>query len=379
MSLKERQKGDSLIFVLLGLGILIHFIVLLRFFSYFVRWFPSPLYFIIPFLTLSPYIVLIRYFRRKSAKALEEEVKYINQEFELPLSFETMGFKLLKAPAAKLVPFRNLIRKNLLRAGIYRSHYIYLANMVFWTFVSFPIAFLIIKFFYDTMFVLLFNFPAQLSLFLSLLGAFITSMGVYGIMIIWPNYLAGRLKRDIEKNLVYITNFMSILASAGATTEEIFLALARVGEIYGIKPIAKAIVKSVQLLGKDIYTTLDEESKRNPSRHFSELIQGFISSVKSGGKPEEYLLTMSDKYIELRKRMLSKVINQLNMAAEIYVAGLVALPVIFTTMMSIMGLLGGEVIAGLSAETMLALMSYIFLPLTATAVIVYIDAVVSGA
>ncbi|GBC75684.1 hypothetical protein HRbin06_01004 [archaeon HR06] len=350
------MKLDNILIILVST---IHFLILLRLYSLL----PFPLSLII-FFSLIPYTFL---FKREKREENEE----------LPLTFETIGFKILKAPATKLVPFRDLIRKNLLRAGVSKSHYIYLANMVFWSIISFPISFFIIKILYDLFFVSLLGYPPNLTY--PIIGAIITSFGVYGISFLYPYYLAGKLKRNIDKNLVYITNFMSILASAGATTEEIFLSLARVGDIYGIKPIARSIVKSLQFLGKDIFTTLDEESKRSPSRYFSELIQGFLASVKAGGKPEDYLLTMSDKYIELRRRMLTRIIHQLNMAAEIYVAGLVALPIIFTTMMSIMGLLGGEVIAGLSADILLSLMSYIFLPLTATAVIIYIDMVVSGA
>lgn len=294
---------------------------------------------------------------------------------EEPSGLLTIGFKILGDFSVKLVPFRERLRKKIVGSAMRIPYQMYFAGIVFWTIVSVIISG-VVGYYISPFLKILFPYPIIMNYLWFWLPLIISPL-VFVTLFSYPFYVAGKLKREIEKNLVYITNYMTILSSAGAITEEIFASLEKVGEVYGIKPVAKRIISEVQLVGKDIFTVLDEESKRNPSRLFAELLQGFIATVRSGGNPEHYLVTMSEKYIEIRRRVISKVINQLNLAAEIYVAALVALPIILTTMLTIMGLLGGPVVAGLSAGQMLTLLTYIILPMTASAILIYIDAILS--
>lgn len=205
--------------------------------------------------------------------------------------------------------------------------------------------------------------------------AFLIAFIVY---LTYPKYVAGKVKRVLEKNLVYITNYMNILASAGATTEGIFTSFAMVRDVFGVKNSAMRIMRDIQILGKDVYTAMSEESRVTPSKEYGNLLEGLVMTVSTGGKSEDYLRIMSERYMELRRRMLTRIINQLNLLAEIYVAVLIALPIVVMTMMLMMGALGGPVIAGLGAAEIMQLMAYIFIPFAAIVVILIIDMTMAG-
>ena len=80
----------------------------------------------------------------------------------------------------------------------------------------------------------------------------------------------------------------------------------------------------------------------------------------------------------IRRRELSKLTIQLNLAAEAYVVLGIAFPVILTTLLSMMGIFGGEIMAGLSPLQIMALMTYLFFPMAALGVLLLIDGVTSS-
>jgi hypothetical protein len=71
-------------------------------------------------------------------------------------------------------------------------------------------------------------------------------------------------------------------------------------------------------------------------------------------------------------------IGQLDLVGEIFVDALVALPLIFLTMLSIMGFLAGTVIMGLSPPQIMALMTYALIPSIAVTVLIFIDSIMSS-
>ncbi len=92
-----------------------------------------------------------------------------------------------------------------------------------------------------------------------------TGAVVIMIFLYYPHQLAGSMRTALDKNIVYIINYMSILAGAGVTTENIFTSLAEKGEIYKVQNSAKAIVRDIEVLGKDIITAIDDEATNNSS------------------------------------------------------------------------------------------------------------------
>jgi flagellar protein FlaJ len=295
------------------------------------------------------------------------------------VSLHNLGYRLLGDGPARVFPLAKEIRENLLRSNIRINHVMYVSSMFFWSVLAFVLPIPIALSLFEYLLPLLgFTMPLLYSVVFSVLIS-LTSGGVcFAVFLFYPSYSASILKIRIEKNLVYIVNYMAILSSSGATPGQTFTSLASVGEVYGIRESARSVIKNVELLGEDIISAIDDESKKTPSKEYADFLQGYIATLRAGGDLQSYLMTMSEKLIDSRRRLLVRMIGQLDLIGEIFVAGLVALPIIMITIFSIMGFLGGTVLAGLSAPQLMALMAYVYVPFTAAAVLVLIDSIVSS-
>ena len=292
-------------------------------------------------------------------------------------SFHYLGYRLLGDFPSKHFLLSNFIRKSLDVAHFRLSHIIYISSMFFWAIISILLAAIV-------------SFPVTYVLtmqnILSLNGIWFVyplavTLGTGAIVLIsfiyYPHSRSNSIKTAINKNIVYIINYMSILAGAGVTTEDIFTSLAEKGEIYKVQDSAKSIVRDIELLGKDIISAIDEESRSTPSRTYSKLLLGLNGIARTGGNLQNYLKETAYRQMSVRRRELSKLTTQLNLAAEAYVVLGIAFPVILTTLLSMMGVFGGDIMAGLNPMQIMSLMTYVFFPLAAIGVMLLIDGMTS--
>lgn len=291
-------------------------------------------------------------------------------------TFHGFAYGILKERPAKLYPWSVSMREQLMKADMGVSYVVYISSMFFWTITAMVLT-LVVSI--SLISIILPMLGSEFSLITTIIievGSPIL-VGAITFVIFWyyPNYTASNQKIMIDKNIVYTTNFMSIVSGAGASTEEVFLSLAEVGEVYSIKKSARTIIRDIEFLGLDIMTSLDTESKRTPSHEFATLLQGYISTMETGGDIGSYLATMSEQFMESRKRLRGKMINQLGLAGEVFIAALVALPVIMITLLSIMGFFGGQAAGGLSPSQLMMLIVYVMVPILATFVLVLIDSI----
>jgi len=290
-----------------------------------------------------------------------------------------LAYRFLGGAPAKRFAFSKKVRENLLKSSIKINHVVYISSMFFWSIIASILTFPI-SYFMFTLFLPLFEITLStlFSIIFSLLASVMAGGVTFGVFMYFPHYRASNIKRRIEKDMVYTLNYMSILSSSGSTPEITFSSLARAGKIFGIDESAKSIMKSIELLGEDTVTALDHESKRTPSQDYADFLQGYIATTQTGGSRDAYLAVMAEKFMDSRKNKMAKMIEQLNLAGELFVAALVAFPIIMVSMLSIMGFFGGEVAGGLSAPQHMSLMTYGLIPVVAIGVLVFIDAIMSS-
>jgi flagellar protein FlaJ len=297
----------------------------------------------------------------------------------LSAGLHALGYRLLGDGPARVFPLTEKIRQNLPRSNIRINHVIYISSMFFWGLLAFIFSFLAAILLFEYSFPILgFTVPLLHSIIYSILVGLVGGGVCFAVYLFYPSYSASNLKIKIEKNLVYIANYMAILSSSGATPGQTFTSLASVGEVYGISDSARSVIKNVEFLGEDIISAIDDESQKTPSKEYADFLQGYIGTLRTGGNLQSYLMTMSEKFMDSRRRLLTKMIGQLDLVGEVFVDALVALPLIFLTMLSIMGFLGGTVLMGLSPPQIMALMIYALIPSIAVTVLIFIDSIMSS-
>ena len=305
-------------------------------------------------------------------KEAPESVRLKRQS--LPRSLFELGYRILGDRPVKIAQFQKFLNRNLARSGLRVDYAIYLSAAFLWS--------ILLAGFFAVMGVLVLSATSGIvpSSFLGGMLMGVISGGFTMLMFyIYPAYRASNANRQLSRNLVYIANYMNVLTSAGATVEEVFLSFIRSGSSYGIRESARSIIRDVELLGKDIFTAMEGEVKRTPSKQYAELLDGLVTTIRTGGDAKDYLNVMANKYAEERSRLLNKLISSLSLIAEFYVALIVALPVMVMTMLTIMGFIfSGSVIGGLSIFSLMQLVVYIVLPLVSVMVVVFLDVSMSS-
>ena len=286
-------------------------------------------------------------------------------------NLHSIGYRFLGDLPSRKLPLNDFFRKSLDRASLRMSHIVYISSMVFWTIAatiitglaSIPVAFFVLPMLH-----------ISLSKFTFMLGVpLLTGATVIVCFLYYPMYVADGIKAKLDKNMVYIINYMSVLAGAGIMTEDVFNSFAEDKDTYGIKSSARSIVRDIGLLGKDVITAIDDEAKRTPSKKYFKLLNGLLGITKSGGNLKSYLEETAKHEQEVRRRELVDVVNKLNMAAEIYITLGIAFPVILVVLLSLMGIFGGSVGGGLSPVQLMQLLTYAIFPVAAIGVILLID------
>lgn len=294
-------------------------------------------------------------------------------------AFFKIAYRFLQDKPLRFYPGQSKLRDDLLKGGISVGYTIYISAMFFWTLVitgaSLILSTLTITFILPLLNITLSNFMFIIVVIIvTLLSGVITLI----TFIYYPKYKASQRRIEIDKNLVYTANYMFILQSAGATPEQTILSLAKITDFFGVKSSTRAIIRDVELMGFDVLSALNQESKRVPSSKYADLLQGYIATLVTGGSLTGYLSAQSRQLLESRKRFLTQMIRQLDIIGEVFIAALVALPVILISMLAIMGGFGGDIGGGISPFQAMIMIVYVLIPFTGIFILLLVDGLMSG-
>lgn len=192
---------------------------------------------------------------------------------------------------------------------------------------------------------------------------------------IYPIYRADKLKRELEDELPFTTGYMAILTSAGVSPEKIFYSLSSLSVPLAVSKEANNVVRDVNLFGSDIISALEEASKHAPSERFREMLEGYISTIHSGGNLAAYLHEKSRQNMKLKRISLRKFSDTLSILSEFYVALLITGPLLLVIMLAVMAMLGGGNLGILSPNLLLGLLTYLGIPLGSVMFLIILDAI----
>lgn len=203
----------------------------------------------------------------------------------------------------------------------------------------------------------------------SLFAGAITTIAFYG----YPVYRADSVKRRLEDELPFTTGYMAILTSAGVSPENVFNSISNLPVPLAASSQAKDIVRDVNLFGTDVISALQEASRRTPSERYKEIMEGLISTIRSGGNLSVYLREKSMQSMKLKRMSIKKYSDTLSMLAEFYVTVLLTGPLMLVIMLTVMSMLGGGGLGMLSPVLLLNLLTYVGIPLGAIVFLIILD------
>lgn len=214
--------------------------------------------------------------------------------------------------------------------------------------------------------------PALIGVLFAIGMSTLSAVFVFGIIYAYPALLAISRRKRLDLELPYVASHMSILAAAGIPPARMFKLLEDSVTTPQVASESNEIVRDVEVLGNDIITALEAERARSPSRVFSEVLEGLVATIRSGGNMKNFLLDTTRSMMDLRRVASKQMVESLASFAEIYVTLLVVFPLLIIVMFSVMAMIGGG-LGGMSVTTLMIFVTYVIIPLCGIAVIVMLD------
>jgi len=219
------------------------------------------------------------------------------------------------------------------------------------------------------------NLPFLDSSLFSIGGGLAALAGVIIAFYAYPIYQADSIRRDLDNNITFASSYLAILAGAGVAPDSMFRSLSMIPQDLAVIRESRIIARDVDLFGLDIMTALEKASERTTSERFKELLEGLLATIRSGGDQMSYLMQRTKENMELKRISMRKFSDTLGIFSEFYVTLLIAGPLVFIVMLSVMAMLGGFGPSLMNPYLLIMLLTYIGIPFGSAIFIVVLDAV----
>lgn len=249
------------------------------------------------------------------------------------------------------------LKEEIIKSNLSILYEIYIGKMLLLVIASFfaslfGIAFVLIYF-------------VQLSLLFAVASGFIgaaaASATILSLFYSYPFHQLTTKKTSIESNMPFAINHMSAIASSGVAPFVVFKLLMNIKEYGEITHEFQRIVRNTVLFGMDILTSIKNVADRTPSPQFKQFLYGIVSTITSGGDMKVFLDNSGKEALFDYKLKREKYLQTLSTYADFYTAVLIAAPLFFVSILSIMSLIGGQIL-GLSIPTAMRLGIYVLIP-----------------
>ncbi|WP_254534817.1 type II secretion system F family protein [Halomarina litorea] len=182
-----------------------------------------------------------------------------------------------------------------------------------------------------------------------------------------PRQRASTRRRRIESSMPRTVAFTYALSRGGMTFPEVLRSLARNERVFGEGAAEfRVAVRDVDLLGRDLTTSIRKVAVRTPSDAFRGLCENLASVLQSGQDLPSFLRSQYERYRDDAAEKQDEMIEQLATAAEVYVTVAVAGMLFLITILLIIGLTSGDTL------TLIQLVTYLGIPVINVVFVAYL-------
>ncbi len=168
-------------------------------------------------------------------------------------------------------------------------------------------------------------------------------------------------RRSINTNLPFAIDHMSSVIASGVNPSTMFKLISTSREYGEISIEIEKITNYVGFFGYDILTAIKAVSLTTPSENFKEFLDGFVSTIETGGDLKSYLSQKSSEALLNYRLERQKYVESLSTYSDLYTGVLIAAPLFFVTALSLVSVLGGS-IGGMSVNSIITLGTYLIIP-----------------
>jgi pilus assembly protein TadC len=188
----------------------------------------------------------------------------------------------------------------------------------------------------------------------------------------YPNMRAKTRRTSINTNLPFAIDHMSSVISSGVSPAVMFKLISNSREYGEISIEIEKVTNYIDFFGYDILTALKAVALITPSQQFKEFMDGFVSTIETGGDLKQYLSQKSSEALLNYRLERQKYVESLGTYSDIYTGVLIAAPLFFVTALSLVSVLGGD-IGGVSVNTIMTLGTYLVIPAMNILFIIFLE------
>ncbi len=258
------------------------------------------------------------------------------------------------------------IKEELSKSNLNILFEIYVGKMITMAILAFLIAFNFITFVFTIV-----GVPFTLAIASALIAAALVGVAILTIYHSYPFHLLTSKKTSIEANSPFAINHMAAIAASGVPPFVVFKLMANVPEYGEVSNEARRIVRNVDTFGMDMISAIRNVADRTPSDEFKQFLYGIIATTDTGGDMKKFLEDSAKEALFGYRLKREKYMRTLSTYADFYTAVLIAAPLFFVSVLSIMSLIGGQIF-GLSIPDAMRLGIFALIPLLNVVFIVFI-------
>jgi len=217
--------------------------------------------------------------------------------------------------------------------------------------------------------------PASVGFLLPLITGLMLFGMTFGVLQIIPAFRVKNRAAKLSEEIPHFIGYMSTLATCGLTLEGIFKAIAKEETDEDIVKDARFVVRNIEILGMDLISAIKDLIQRTPVGPYSELLDGAIITVLTGGDLKEYFNATAKVQLEEKKMLLQKTTESLGSVAEIYTILLIVFPLLAVIMLSIMGIMSPS-LGGFDLLTLMNILTFGVIPLSGILMLIMMDTMV---
>jgi flagellar protein FlaJ len=272
-------------------------------------------------------------------------------------SIHILSYRLLNNRIQFLYPKLGKLEKTLKQSRIPIPYEVYVCSMVFFSMIAGLIGLSV-----GIAIALIVNIqPLAFAFILPIIAGAGMAQITFFILQMMPNInIKNRASKLIEE-LPHFIGYMATLATSGLSLEGIFKAIASENTEEEIVKDAQYITRNIDVMGMDLVTAINDLIKRTPPGPYSEMLEGAIITVQSGGDLKEYFIATGKVQLEEKKMALKKSTDSLGVMAEMYTIMLIVFPLLAVIMLSIMAIMS-PTLAGFDLMTLMNLLTYVMVP-----------------
>jgi pilus assembly protein TadC len=222
-------------------------------------------------------------------------------------------------------------------------------------------------------FISVFSFlPLPMIVANAFLGGIMGIVGVFMAYNYYPKYKMKDRERNINTNLPFAIDHMAAVVSAGVSPNAMFQLISQSKEYGQVSIEIEKIVEYVELFGYDIMSAVEKVAAVSPSKQMKEFLEGFISTIESGGELKQFLRESADQTMLHYRLERQKFTESISTFSDIYTGLMVASPLFFVAALSMVSILGGT-IGNMDVTTLMVIGTYVAIPLMNLLFVVFME------